>query len=224
MAWYSSILLPFVFGLIGFAEPCSMGINVMFLSSVKDTPAANRIREIIVFMLLRALILAVLGLSAAFIGRHLFSFQSGIFIVLGVIYISIGFLMIFSQSLLGKLRDVRIAHWLGLDLKEGAVKRLGFVAGFTIPACAIPLITVLLGQSLLSGNIVSGFVALFVFGLALTVPLAAFSFFERGLVRLLWISQKAKQFRVLGGVLLVILGATTLYSSIYWKQALLLVP
>jgi cytochrome c-type biogenesis protein len=198
-----------------------MGINVMFLSSVKDTPAANRIREIIVFMLLRASILAVLGLSAAFLGSYLFSFQSGIFIVLGVIYISIGLLMIFSQSLLGKLRDVRIAHWLGLDLKEGAVKRLGLVAGFTIPACAIPLISVLLGQSLLSGNIVSGFIALFVFGLALTVPLAAFSFFERGIAGLLWISQKAKKFRVLGGVVLVLLGAATLYSSVYWKQALL---
>ena len=128
---------------------------MMFLSSVKDTPAANRIREIIVFMLLRALILAVLGLSAAIIGRRLFSFQSGIFIVLGALYISIGLLMIFSQSLLGKLRDVRIVHWLGLDLKKWAVKKLGFVAGFTIPGCAIPLITVLLGQSLLSGNIVS---------------------------------------------------------------------
>ncbi len=55
------------------------------------------------------------------------------------------FLMIFSKSLLEKLRNVHIAHWLGLDLKEGSLNRLGLIAGLTIPACAIPLIAVLLG-------------------------------------------------------------------------------
>ncbi len=197
-----------------------MGINMMFLSSIKETSSANRFKEIAIFMLVRALVLAVLGTSVSFLGGRLFSFQSGFFLILAIFYICIGLLMIFSRSLLGRLRSIRVAHWLGLDLREGAVKRLGLIAGFTIPACAIPLITVLLGQSLFIGNIVSGFLSLFVFGLALTVPLAVFSFFERGIAWLEWIAQRSGKLRVVGGVVLVLIGIATLYSSVYWEQAL----
>jgi cytochrome c-type biogenesis protein len=80
---------------------------------------------------------------------------------------------------------------------------------------------VLLGQSLLTGDIFSGFLTLFVFGLALTVPLAVFSFFERGILWLGWIAQRSRKLRVVGGVVLVFIGIATLYTSLYWKQALL---
>jgi cytochrome c-type biogenesis protein len=171
-------------------------------------------------MLVRALVLALLGLSASFVGSKLFSFERGFFVLLALFYISIGFLMIFSKSLLEKLRNVRTAHWLGLDFKEGAIKRLGLIAGLTIPACAIPLIAVLLSQSLLLGNIITGFIALFVFGLALTTPLAVFSFFKRGIIWLGWIAERAKKFRVAGGVILILIGIGTFFSGSYWNKAL----
>jgi cytochrome c-type biogenesis protein len=221
MTFYSVIILPFIFGLIGFFEPCSMGINMMFLSSVDRTNSVRRIKEIAVFMLVRALVLALLGLSVAFVGNRLFSFEQGFFIILASIYISIGLLMIFSKSLLQRLRNVRIAHLLGMDFKEGALNRLGLIAGLTIPACAIPLITVLLGQTFLLGKIFTGFITLFVFGLALTVPLAIFSFFKGGIIWLTWIAERTKKFRVIGGVILVLIGVATFYSGSYWNQAIL---
>jgi cytochrome c-type biogenesis protein len=224
MSFYSMIILPFVFGLIGFVEPCSMGINMMFLSSINRTSSARRIKEITVFMLVRALVLALLGLSVAFVGNRLFSFNQGFLIILALIYISIGLLMIFSKSLLEKLRNVHIAHWLGLDLKEGSLSRLGLIAGLTIPACAIPLIAVLLGQSLLLGDIITGFIALFVFGLALTVPLAVFSFFKSGTIWLGWISERAKKLRVAGGAILILIGVATFFSGSYWIQSTLSLP
>ena len=218
------IILPFVFGLIGFVEPCSMGINVMFLSSIYRTSSGQIIKEIIIFMLVRALVLASLGLSVAFVGNRLFAFEQGFYVILALIYIAVGLLMIFSKSLLRKLRNVRIAHLLGLDFKEGAPKRLGLIAWLTIPACAIPLITVLLGQTFLLGKIFTGFITLFVFGLALTVPLAIFSFFKRGVIWLTWIAERTKKFRVMGGVILVLIGAATFYSGSYWNQAILSHP
>lgn len=175
-------------------------------------------------MLVRALVLALLGLSVAFVGNRLFSFEQGFFIILASIYVSIGLLMIFSKSLLERLRNVRIAHLLGLDFKEGALKRLGLIAGLTIPACAIPLITVLLGQTLLLGEVLTGFITLFVFGLALTVPLAFFSFFKRGVTWLGWIAERTKKFRIVGGVILVFIGVATFYSGSYWSQAILSQP
>ncbi len=220
MSFYSVVILPFVFGLIGFVEPCSMGINIMFLSSIDRTSSRRRIKEIIIFMLVRALVLALLGLSVAFVGNRLFSFEQGFFVILALIYISVGLLMIFSKSLLSKLRNVRLAHLLGLDFKEGALSRLDLIAGLTIPACAIPLITVLLGQTLFVGKILTGFTTLFIFGLALTVPLTIFSFFKRGIIWLGWIAERAKKFRVVGGVILILIGVATFYSGSYWNQAL----
>lgn len=175
-------------------------------------------------MLVRALILALLGLSISLVGGKLFSFERGFFTLLALIYISVGLLMIFSKSRLEKLRNVHIAHWLGLDLKAGSLNRLGLIAGLTIPACAIPLITVLLGQSLLLGDKITGFIALFVFGLALTAPLGAFSFFKSGTIWLSWIAERAKKFRVVGGVILVLIGVATFYSGSYWSQALISIP
>jgi cytochrome c-type biogenesis protein len=224
MSFYATIILPFVFGLIGFVEPCSMGINIIFLSSIDRTSSTRRYREIAVFMLVRALVLALLGLSVAFAGNRLFSLERGFFIILALIYITIGLLMIFSKSLLARLRNVRIAHILGLDFKEGALKRLGLVAGLTIPACAIPLITVLLGQTLLLGDIITGFIALFVFGLALTVPLAVFSLFKSGKIWLGWIAERAKKLRVAVGFILVLIGVATFFSGSYWNTELLSVP
>jgi cytochrome c-type biogenesis protein len=224
MSFYSTIILPFFFGLIGFIEPCSMGINIMFLSSIDRTSSTKRIKEVAVFMLVRALILALLGLSISLVGGKLFSFERGFFTLLALIYISVGLLMIFSKSRLEKLRNVHIAHCLGLDLKAGSLNRLGLIAGLTIPACAIPLITVLLGQSLLLGDKITGFIALFVFGLALTAPLGAFSFFKSGTIWLSWIAERAKKFRVVGGVILVLIGVATFYSGSYWSQALISIP
>jgi cytochrome c-type biogenesis protein len=224
MSFYATIILPFVFGLIGFVEPCSMGINVMFLSSIDRTRSAKRFKEIAVFMLVRALVLALLGLSVAFAGNRLFSLERGFYIILASIYLTIGLLMIFSKSLLARLRNVRIAQILGLDFKEGALKRLGLIAGLTIPACAIPLITVLLGQNLLFGQIFTGFITLFVFGLALTVPLAVLSAFKRGIILLGWIAERAGNLRIAGGIILVIIGVATLYSGSYWNLALLSTP
>ena len=49
----------------------------------------------------------------------------------------------------------------------------------------------LLGQSLLVGDITSGFISLFVFGLTLTVPLIAFALYERGMSWLGALAQKS---------------------------------
>ncbi len=220
MNYYSLIVLPFVFGLIGFVEPCSMGINMMFLSGVHQTRPGRRIREIVIFMTVRASILALLGVSVAFVGSRIFSFQRGFFTLLALLYVVVGLLMIFPGSRLHRLRNIRVAHLLGLDFRQGSLKRLGLIAGLTIPACAIPLLTVLLGQTLLTGKLLTGFVSLFIFGLALTVPLAVFSFFRTGTAWLDWMAARAGKLKIVGGALLVAVGIATYYSGAYWSRAL----
>ena len=217
MTIYSLVILPFVFGLVGFVEPCSMGINAIFLSSIEKKNKADRAKEVTIFVFGRAFVLALIGVSAAFVGNKYFSFQQYFFIILASLYIFVGILMIFSKSLVGKLRNIRIASLLGLDFKKGSLKRFGFFAGLTIPACAIPLITVLLGQSLLLGKILEGFVTLFIFGLDLSIPLVFFSCLKRGVIWIGWLAERANKFRIAGGLLLIIIGSATFYSSTYWN-------
>jgi cytochrome c biogenesis protein CcdA len=132
--------------------------------------------------------------------------------------------MIFSKSLLAGLRNVHIAHILGLDFKEGALKRFGLIAGLTIPACAIPLISVLSGQTLLLGQILTGFITLFVFGLALMFLIAIFSFFEGGIIWLGRIAERTKKFRIAEGFILVLIGVATFSSGSYWNHAFSSIP
>ena len=110
MTIYSLVILPFVFGLVGFVEPCSMGINAIFLSSIERKNRGNRAKEITIFVLRRAFVLALIGVSAAFVGNKYFSFQQYFFIILASLYIIVGILMLFSKSLLGKLRDIRMVR------------------------------------------------------------------------------------------------------------------
>ncbi len=67
MSFYSMAFMPMLFGLIGFIEPCSLGINIIFLNRVKGYNRAKRISETLVFSLVRGCFLALLGVSAAFI-------------------------------------------------------------------------------------------------------------------------------------------------------------
>jgi cytochrome c-type biogenesis protein len=53
---------------------------------------------------------------------------------------------------------------------------MGFLFGLNLPACAYPLLLALLGRSVTSGA-AWGFAALFVFGLALSLPLLPLALF-----------------------------------------------
>lgn len=67
---YDGVLIPMLFGLIGFVEPCSLGINIIFLNRIKGLTRSKRILETSVFTLVRGFFLAIMGISAAFMGRQ----------------------------------------------------------------------------------------------------------------------------------------------------------
>ena len=100
---------------------------------------------------------------------------------------------------------------------------MSFYATIILPF-VFGLITVLLGQTLFFGQIFTGFITLFVFGLALTVPLAVLSAFKRGIILLGWIAERAGNLRIAGGIILFLIGVATLYSGSYWNLALLSTP
>jgi len=212
---YNIVIIPILFGLIGFFEPCSLGINIIFLNRIKGLNTAKKIIETSIFCLARGFLLALVGLSAAFIGSRIITIQSSFFIILGALFILFGVL-----ALINKYKPIFRS---GIDLtKYFQIKSsvtLGLVFGLVIPACAIPLILALIGKSILLGNLLESFVSLFAFGIALSLPLLIISFFAKPNEIISKISEKGRRIPWLAGVVLIVVGLLTMLSSSWWAGA-----
>lgn len=82
--------LPLMLGLIGFIEPCSIGLSLLFIKYLEGKDATVKIVQVITFTLVRALFIGTLGLLAVWIGTAFLEFQKGVWIVFGAIYLLIG--------------------------------------------------------------------------------------------------------------------------------------
>ena len=122
-----------------------------------------------------ALSVAAVGIGATFI-----SFQKAAWVIFGMIYVIVGIVY-----LAGKSQSLKVS--LGPALSRFATLEypaaLGVVFEFNSPACAGPLIAVLLGLATARGSagvpLVPGFISMALFGLALSLPIAPAVFFER---------------------------------------------
>jgi cytochrome c-type biogenesis protein len=212
---YDSILIPLVFGLIGFTEPCSLGINIIFLNRIKGLNRAKRISETLIFSLVRGFFLALFGLSAAFIGSKIIAIQSSFFLILGGVYILLGVLAIINMYRPIFKHGINISKYIK---NEGNIA-LGFVFGLIIPACAISLVLALIGKSVLLGNLFEGFISLFVFGIALSSPLLVISCFDKSSEIIAKTADRAKKIPWLAGMVLIGVGFLTMLSSSWWAGA-----
>ncbi len=221
MSFYQVVALPILFGLIGFIEPCSIGVNMLFLASTRRAGPWAKSTGVLVFTVVRAGLLATLGVSVAFLGAWLFSFQGWYFIAFGAAYLLAGLWLLAGKRLRAALPAMAALPIAVLDgSRPSSPLLLGLLGGVTIPACAIPLVVVLLGQSLLLGEITAGFLSLFVFGLALSAPLGFFLWHGTGQAWLAWLAGRAAGIRHVAGAALALVGLLTLASSYYWMNAL----
>jgi cytochrome c-type biogenesis protein len=215
MNTYNLVLIPLLFGLVGFLEPCSLGINMIFLNRINGFERVKRISETLIFTFVRGTFLALFGVSAAFIGSKMTRIQSSLFLILGGIYIFFGAVAIINKYRTIFKFEVNLSQYL--QNKESLA--LGVVFGLIIPACAISLILALIGKSLLLGNLLESFVSLFVFGVALSSPLIVISCFDKSNEIITKILEKAGKLPWLAGAALIIVGFLTLLSSSWWAGA-----
>ncbi len=164
-------------GLLGFVEPCSVGAHGIFLASLREKDRPARLRRTLKFALTRSAVLGLFGLGTAFLGGFILAAQKGFWLALGLLYLALGVAVItnarFGWGLFG-----RVFPGQPLSRREGSSSGLGLLFGLNLPACAYPLILGLLGRSAASGA-VWGFIVLFVFGLALSLPLVPLALSDR---------------------------------------------
>jgi len=209
MTAFNLIVLPLIFGIIGFITPCSLGINTVFLGYITGKERPTRIRQAVAFALTRGLFLAVLGLLFSLIGQQVVGFQLVYRKLIGVLFILLGVVFVIhlyrplpmpSLSLAGRFQGGG----------AGSAVAMGTLFGLDIPACTSPLVFALLAQTVLVGDIVGGAISLYLFGLGMSLPLVGLSFSERSnewLVR--WSRRSRKTLYYAGAGLLVLVGIAT---------------
>ncbi|MEQ9639603.1 MAG: cytochrome c biogenesis protein CcdA [Alphaproteobacteria bacterium] len=174
LAYPTLLTVPFFLGLLGFVEPCTIGVHLLFLRRIVGNSLAQRVAAISIFIGTRTLVMGVIGAVAALMGQQLLTFQSGLWLLFGALYLIIG--IAYAVDRIGMLRqrlDVVPASWRLAD--NPALMGLAF--GFSIPACAAPILVALFGLAAGSGAPFLGFTAMAVFGLGLSVPLIALAMF-----------------------------------------------
>lgn len=201
------IVIPAGLGLIGFVEPCAIGSSLVFIKYLEGRTAAAKLAEVTVFALTRAIFIGLLGALASLIGTAFLGLQKAGWILLGAAYVAIGALYIAKR-----IEPLMVMIGPRLDAigdRRGAAA-LGVLFGLNIPACAAPLVFVLLGAAAAGGTatgmISGGFIALALFGLALSLPLVLAVFFAPARAALDWLAGLSRRLPFWTGVLLIALG------------------
>lgn len=173
-AIWNAGIFPFLLGLLGFIEPCSLGANVIFLKYSLPLGRGARIAQSVLFALTRALFLSGIGVASALIGRKLIGVQGTYIHLLGAIYLLFGLVVLIS-------RPAWIFSLPFPRLQERSLPLLlGAAFGIAVPACASPIVLALAGGAALSGDLWFGFVSLLIFGIGLSLPLVAVLWSETG--------------------------------------------
>ena len=194
-------------GLIAFVEPCSVGSHLLFLKFLDRLPERQRLYQTLVFTLARAGLMAGLGVLAAVVGTRFLGIQHGLWMALGSLYVALGLAYLAGGAPWLIRQSDRLLPRVPATSGGAA---LGVLFGFNIPACAAPLLAVLLGgaaaQAAAGGGMAYGGVSLLIFGLALSSPLVLAVFTQRGRRLLNAIARFATRMPRITGAVLVLLG------------------
>ncbi len=212
----SLVALPIGLGLIGFIEPCSIGSTLLFVKYLEGKDAGQKLAQVVAFAGARALFIGLLGALAALVGSAFLGFQKGAWVLLGTVYLLIGLTFLIGKSgVLALSIGPRLASLSGAR----GPATLGVLFGLNIPACAAPLLFALLAAAAAGGSAgataVSGFIALGLFGLALSLPLIAAVLFERARRALDWLAGLSARLPFWTGVLLAGLGLWSIWFGLF---------
>lgn len=209
------LLLPIGLGLLGFVEPCSLGSSLVFIKFLEHKAVGEKLTELLAFAVVRALVIGALGAFAALAGAAFLGVQKGAWTLLGAVYAGLGMLYITGRTgFLRRSLGPRLDRLAGLRGSLG----LGLLFGFNVPACAAPLIFVLLGMAATRATggapLAQGFASLALFGLALSAPLVLAVLFapaRRALDRLAGLSTRIPFWT---GLVLLLLGAWSIHFGL----------
>ena len=131
-------------------------------------------------------------------------------------YAAIGLLYLFGRS--GFLMQTIGPRLAGLNGTRGSIG-FGLIFGLNIPACAAPLLLVLLGFASAGGAsgmaLARGFISLAVFGLFLSLPLVIAAAFEPARQLLDRLAGLSARIPFWAGIILIALGGWSIWFGLF---------
>jgi cytochrome c-type biogenesis protein len=214
------IALPIGLGLFGFIEPCSVGSSLLFVKSIEGKSASDKLVQVGMFALIRALAMGILGLAAVVLGTAFLGFQQTAWLLFGAVYVAMGLLYLTGKS---QLFAVSFGSVLARFSSKKGSASLGVLFAFNIPACAAPLIVALLGMAAAGGAggtpLAQGFVSMMLFGFALSLPIIAVALFPRVRRILDHVAGLSRRMPRWTGVVLIILGLWSIWFGVFVSPA-----
>jgi len=209
-------VLPIFFGLVGFVEPCSIGSSLVVIKHLEGRSDSQKVAQMLIFALTRALLIGLLGVVAVLVGSLFLSLQKAAWVVLGLIYLVLG--IVYLPGRTGPLLRLIGPSLSRLGATGGSVG-LGFLFGLNIPACAAPLLLLLLGAAATGGaagaTALAGFTSLFLFGLALSLPLVVVVLFHRARIGLDKLAALSERMPTVTGLVLIALGLWSAWFGLF---------
>lgn len=212
LSFYTFFLLPAGLGLLGFIEPCTIGGHLLFLETQKTRTRIAKMEAVAVFVAARSLVAGLFGAVMASLGRLLIDVQTGIWLVFGLIYLTIGVAFLIGKSRVFK-KSFTFAPSTWKQAKNPLV--LGLAFGLNVPACAAPILFGLLGLAATTGTILTGFMMMFIFGFFLSTPLVIFASVPSMAARLDRLGAALKQRRWIIGAIFVALGIWSIWFGLF---------
>lgn len=208
---WTLIVVPLGLGLLGFIEPCTVGSSLLFVKYLEGKDASAKLVETTAFAVTRALFIGALGAVAALVGAAFLSAQRGFWILLGTLYVVLGALYLAKRQwrLMGML-----GPRLGRTRRASGAAALGVLFGLNIPACAAPLLAALMAASVGAASVARGFVAMAIFGLALSLPLMLVVFWRSARDWLDRVAALSDRVPVWTGIVFVGLGLWSIYFGL----------
>jgi cytochrome c-type biogenesis protein len=214
------VALPIGLGLFGFIEPCSVGSSLLFVKSIEGKSASDKLAQVGMFTLIRALTMGILGLAAVVLGTAFLGFQQTAWLLFGAVYVAVGLLYLTGKS---QLFAVSFGAVLARFSSKKGSASLGALFAFNIPACAAPLILALLGMAAAGGAggapLARGFVSMMLFGFALSLPIIAIALFPRARRILDHVAGLSRRMPRWTGVVLIILGLWSIWFGLFVSPA-----
>lgn len=203
---------PLGLGLLGFVEPCSVGAHLIFVKYLEGADRPRTVLETGVFALTRALFFGGLGVLAAALGAAFLELQRGFWILLGSLYALLGIIYLARRHDALTRIFARIVP-TGARPGRGGMG-LGLVLGLNVPICAAPLLAALFAATLGAATVLQGFLAMALFGLALSLPLILAVVWERGRGWLDRLAALSPRFPVWTGAVFLVLGGWSIYFGV----------
>ena len=209
-------VLPILFGLVGFVEPCTVGSSLLVIKHMEGRSASQKMTQMLIFAATRALFIGLLGIVAVWIGSLFLTLQKAAWLVLGLIYLVLGVLYLTKRT--GPLFRSIGPSVARFGATRGSVG-MGLLFGLNIPACAAPLLLLLLSSAATGGaagaTVVAGFTSLSLFGLALSLPLVVAAFFDRARILLDRLAALSERMPITTGLLLIALGLWSTWFGLF---------